>query len=127
MKEPINIFWFKRDLRLLDNEPLNNAVSQKEKLILIYCFEPSLKKNKHYSTKHWNFIKESINDLNTDYKIFTTQFDEITKAGFVLDVDSNILEHPEDTRDYSFVRDQQTNRDQTDRMVLKFVKPIKVG
>ena len=64
MKEPINIFWFKRDLRLLDNEPLNNAISQKEKLLLIYCFEPSLKKNKHYSTRHWNFIKESINDLN---------------------------------------------------------------
>ena len=64
MKEPINIFWFKRDLRLLDNEPLNNAISQKEKLLLIYCFEPSLKKNKHYSTRHWNFVKESINDLN---------------------------------------------------------------
>ena len=72
MKEPINIFWFKRDLRLLDNEPLNNAVSQKEKLLLIYCFEPSLKKNKHYSTKHWNFIKESINDLNIYLKNIDT-------------------------------------------------------
>jgi deoxyribodipyrimidine photo-lyase len=72
LKEPINIFWFKRDLRLLDNEPLNNAVSQKEKLLLIYCFEPSLKKNKHYSTKHWNFIKESINDLNIYLKTIDT-------------------------------------------------------
>ena len=72
MKEPINIFWFKRDLRLLDNEPLKNAVSQKEKLLLIYCFEPSLKKNKHYSTKHWNFIKESINDLNIYLKNINT-------------------------------------------------------
>ncbi len=72
MKKPINIFWFKRDLRLLDNEPLNNAVSQKEKLLLIYCFEPCLKKNKHYSTKHWNFIKESINDLNIYLKSIGT-------------------------------------------------------
>ena len=79
MKEPINIFWFKRDLRLLDNEPLNNAVSQKEKLLLIYCFEPSLKKNKHYSTKHWNFIKESINDLNIYLKTIDTHIHTYNK------------------------------------------------
>ena len=79
MKEPINIFWFKRDLRLLDNEPLNNAVSQKEKLLLIYCFEPSLKKNKHYSTKHWNFIKESINDLNIFLKNIDTHIHTYNK------------------------------------------------
>mgnify|MGYP003342028249 FL=1 len=79
MKEPINIFWFKRDLRLLDNEPLNNAVSQKEKLLLIYCFEPSLKKNKHYSTRHWNFIKESINDLNIYLKNIDTHIHTYNK------------------------------------------------
>jgi len=79
LKEPINIFWFKRDLRLLDNEPLNNAVSQKEKLLLIYCFEPSLKKNKHYSTKHWNFIKESINDLNIYLKNIDTHIHTYNK------------------------------------------------
>ena len=79
MKEPINIFWFKRDLRLLDNEPLNNAVSQKEKLLLIYCFEPSLKKDRHYSTKHWNFIKESINDLNIFLKNIDTHIHTYNK------------------------------------------------
>ena len=79
MKEPINIFWFKRDLRLLDNGPLNNAVSQKEKLLLIYCFEPSLKKNRHYSTKHWNFIKESINDLNIYLKNIDTHIHTYNK------------------------------------------------
>ena len=79
MKESINIFWFKRDLRLLDNEPLNNAVSQKEKLLLIYCFEPCLKKNKHYSTKHWNFIKESINDLNIYLKNIDTHIHTYNK------------------------------------------------
>jgi len=79
LKEPINIFWFKRDLRLLDNGPLNNAVSQKEKLLLIYCFEPSLKKNKHYSTKHWNFIKESINDLNIYLKNIDTHIHTYNK------------------------------------------------
>ena len=90
MKEPINIFWFKRDLRLLDNEPLNNAVSQKEKLLLIYCFEPSLKKNKHYSTKHWNFIKESINDLNIYLKNIDTHIHTYSKE--IIDVLKEIQE-----------------------------------
>ena len=90
MKEPINIFWFKRDLRLLDNGPLNNAVSQKEKLLLIYCFEPSLKKNKHYSTKHWNFIKESINDLNIYLKNIDTHIHTYSKE--IIDVLKEIQE-----------------------------------
>ena len=84
MKEPINIFWFKKDLRLLDNEPLNNAVRKKEKLLLIYCFEPSLKKNRHYSTRHWNFIKESINDLNSYLKKIDTHIHTYNKE--IIDV-----------------------------------------
>ena len=50
--------------------------------------------------------------------------DEITKVGFKLDLDSKLLSHPEDKRDYIFTRDVQTKRDRTDRMVLKFVKPL---
>ena len=84
MKEPINIFWFKRDLRLLDNEPLNKAISKKEKLLLIYCFEPSLKKNKHYSTRHWNFVKESINDLNIYLKNIDTHIHTYNKEIIVV-------------------------------------------
>jgi len=84
LKEPINIFWFKRDLRLIDNEPLNNALSQKEKLLLIYCFEPSLKKNKHYSNRHWNFVKESINDLNIYLKNIDTHIHSFNKE--IIDV-----------------------------------------
>ena len=44
MKEPINIFWFKRDLRLLDNEPLFNPKNE--------IFD--------YSKKEW---KELTNDV----------------------------------------------------------------
>ncbi len=53
-----------------------------------------------------------------------TVIDEITQAGFVLETDSDLLAHPEDTRDYPFTRDSQTRRDRTDRMVLKFVRPV---
>ena len=112
MKKPINIFWFKRDLRLFDNEPLNNAVSQKEKLLLIYCFEPSLKKNKHYSTKHWNFIKESINDLNiylknidTHIHIYNKEFTDVLKKIQDKFLVKKIFSHNETGLNVTFERD----------------------
>lgn len=48
---------------------------------------------------------------------------ELTAAGFKLVEDSNILSHPEDSRDYNVFRDAKTKRDQTDRFVLKFLRP----
>ena len=112
MKEPINIFWFKRDLRLLDNEPLNNAVSQKEKLLLIYCFEPSLKKNKHYTSRHWNFIKESINDLNiylknidTHIHTYNKEFTDVLKEIQDKFLVKKIFSHNETGLNITFERD----------------------
>lgn len=112
MKEPINIFWFKRDLRLLDNEPLNNAVSQKEKLLLIYCFEPSLKKNKHYTSRHWNFIKESINDLNiylknidTHIHTYNKEFTDVLKEIQDEFLVKKIFSHKETGLNITFERD----------------------
>lgn len=51
--------------------------------------------------------------------------DEVTKAGFVLEMDSDVLANKKDTRDFNVFRDARTNRDSTDRFVLKFVKPAK--
>ncbi len=63
-KEYINVVWFKRDLRLEDNEALASALSSKRKVILLYVFEHILLNDNHYSDRHFNFIKESISDLN---------------------------------------------------------------
>lgn len=48
---------------------------------------------------------------------------ELIQAGFVLDGETQILRHPEDGHDYNVFRDFQTNRDHTDRFVLRFRKP----
>lgn len=63
-KERINIVWLKRDLRLEDNEAIFNALNSKRRSLLIYSFEKMLLEDEHYSKRHWNFIKESIRDLN---------------------------------------------------------------
>lgn len=57
------IVWFKRDLRLLDHEPLVKAIASREKILLLYTFEPLWVNDKHYSKKHLNFIKQSLADL----------------------------------------------------------------
>ena len=44
-KKEINVFWFKRDLRLLDNEGLQDAINSGLPLLLLYVMEPSLEKN----------------------------------------------------------------------------------
>ena len=73
MKPNINIFWFKRDLRLVDNIALSDAIESKHPLLLIYLFEPIIVNDRHTSKKHINFIKESIADLNNSLKKFDTR------------------------------------------------------
>ncbi len=41
-KQQINIVWFKRDLRLIDNEALFFAQQSELPLLLMYVFEPSV-------------------------------------------------------------------------------------
>lgn len=72
-REPINIVWLKRDLRLLDNEAIVNALNSKKRVLLLYCFEPILLNDPHYSERHWNFIKESIVDLNRELEAYNSK------------------------------------------------------
>lgn len=67
-----------------------------------------------------------IADVSINHRIDKQAvIDDLTSVGFELKIDSNLLANLKDTRDYPFTRDAKTNRDQTDRMVLKFVKPAK--
>lgn len=63
-QETINIVWLKRDLRLMDNESIFNAIQESERFLLVYAFEPLLLNDPHYSERHFNFIKQSLVDLN---------------------------------------------------------------
>jgi len=58
LKEPINIFWFKRDLRLLDNEPLNNA----SKLWRIKSDPKVKEESSRILQKHTNANRKAFDD-----------------------------------------------------------------
>ena len=62
MKSELQIVWFKRDLRLEDHAPLAAAANHKPTLFL-YCFEPSLMRDVHYSERHWRFVADSLLEM----------------------------------------------------------------
>jgi deoxyribodipyrimidine photo-lyase len=65
---PINVVWFKRDLRLRDNSVLQAALSDDVPVLLLYVFEPFVMADPHYSNRHWQFVWQSLEDINTQLK-----------------------------------------------------------
>ncbi len=60
---PLQIVWFKRDLRIVDHFPLYNALKS-GRAIGVYFFEPSITKAADYALQHANFTKECLEELN---------------------------------------------------------------
>jgi deoxyribodipyrimidine photo-lyase len=63
IKTAINIVWFKRDLRLQDNEALKAVQDENSPILLLYCFEPSIMEYDDSDVRHWRFVFESIQDI----------------------------------------------------------------
>ncbi|NHM29470.1 FAD-binding domain-containing protein [Neobacillus terrae] len=58
----MNIVWYSRDLRISDHKPLYEASKQGDVLPL-YVVEPSRWKQEDFSARHFQFILESLGDL----------------------------------------------------------------
>ena len=69
----INILWFKRDLRLEDHAPLHAAIASGKPLLMLAFLEPLLIEDAHYDERHWRFVLESIDDMNTRLASFDTR------------------------------------------------------
>ena len=69
----MNVIWFKRDLRLFDSESVYRALQSDNKILLLYIFEPSLIKDYHYSQRHFDFIKQSLENINQTLKLQNAQ------------------------------------------------------
>ena len=88
-KEHITIVWLKRDLRLEDNEAIVNALKSKRRTLLVYTFETMLLEDEHYSQRHWNFIKESLTDLNSRLKPYNSKL--LTVEADIINVINQLL------------------------------------
>ncbi len=72
-KPQIQLVWLKRDLRLEDNESIMNALNSQNKVLLLYLFEDLLLNDPHYSQRHWDFVKQSLIDLNTQLEQYNSK------------------------------------------------------
>ena len=59
----VNVVWFKRDLRLSDHAALERAISLNADTLLLYILEPELVQDTHYRGRHWQFIGQSLTDM----------------------------------------------------------------
>jgi deoxyribodipyrimidine photo-lyase len=111
-KQEIVIVWFKRDLRFTDHEPLYYAQRQKLPILLLYCFEPSVMNFDDSAVRHWRFIYQSLQemqsklaDLNTQIAIFHDEalsvYEEISKRYVI----KTIFSHQEIGNKVTYDRD----------------------
>jgi len=73
MKQAINILWLKKDLRLRDHLPLKEAISANKPLLLLYVFEPSLQNYPDWNIRHWQFIYQSLLEMNQKLATYQTK------------------------------------------------------
>jgi len=64
-KKAINIVWFKRDLRFTDHEPLFMAQQENIPTLFLYFFEPNVMNYEDSDVRHWRFIYESLQEMQT--------------------------------------------------------------
>jgi len=72
-RPPLVVVWLKRDLRLEDHEALTAALNECKSVLLLYVLEDRLLAEEHFSSRHLDFIKESIADLNRRLVPFNTE------------------------------------------------------
>jgi deoxyribodipyrimidine photo-lyase len=90
MLQPINIVWFKRDLRLQDHACITAAARAGIPTVLLYVYEPSVWAAPQYSARHWWFVWQCLQDLNRQLATYHTKIHII--HGEVTDVLNQLQE-----------------------------------
>ena len=66
--EEVNIFWFRRDLRLYDNSGLSAATHSKNKVIPIFIFDTSITDKLPNNDRRINFIFDNLIKIDLELK-----------------------------------------------------------
>ncbi len=60
-------------MRLTDHEPLFAAQQNNLPILLLYCFEPSIMEYDDSDVRHWRFVYESLQELQSQLQAFSIQ------------------------------------------------------
>ena len=111
IKPPLNIVWFKRDLRVHDNAPLFEA-AKRGHVLPLYVIEPEYWQEPDTSKRQWEFIAECLSELDEDLQSLGAQL--VIKVGNVVEILQNlsqdhdintIFSHEETGNGWTFKRD----------------------
>ena len=73
----LDIVWFKKDLRTLDNKSLEFASNSGNPTLFIYIIEPSVIDSPDCDKRHSRFIYESLIDVEKRFRKFSLDFNYI--------------------------------------------------
>ena len=111
--EEVNIFWFRRDLRLYDNSGLSAATHSKIKVIPIFIFDTSITDKLPNNDRRINFIFDNLvgidlelkNKFNSSINVFKGKPKEIFKE-LIRDYKINTVFTNNDYEPYAISRDK---------------------
>ena len=83
----MNVIWFKRDLRVWDNEAFTKAC-ESGPVIPLYIFEPELWSQNDLSYRHYQFLIECLDDLKYDIEKLGQEL--VIRSGNVLEIFQDI-------------------------------------
>ena len=109
----LDIVWFKKDLRTLDNKSLEFASNSGNPTLFIYIIEPSVTDSPDYDKRHSRFIYESLIDVENRFRKFSLNlnyincealefFEEISKKYNI----NNVLSYQEIGNNLTYSRDK---------------------
>ena len=109
----IDIVWFKRDLRTLDNKSLEIVAQSSNPVLFIYLFEPSVMDYPDYDKRHLQFIHGSLIDIQRKFRSYSLKlyllkceanefFEEISKKYKI----NRVLSYQEIGNKLTFERDK---------------------
>jgi len=67
-QQSVNIFWFRRDLRLVDNVGFSNALKGKLQVVPIFIFDSNIIKELPKDDARLTFIYDSLSDMHEEIK-----------------------------------------------------------
>jgi len=116
---PLQVVWFKRDLRTVDHAPLFEA-SQRGLVVPLYIFEPDLWRQPDTSNRQWRFARECLQELDRALgRLAGRPSGLIVRVGDAVSVLEQIHQthgiatlwaHQEVGNDYTFQRDRAVRR-----------------
>lgn len=111
------VVWFKRDLRIQDNEALHLASQSQNAIIPIYIIEPQLWIQPDLSKRQYEFLLECLSDLDAELKKIGQNL--IIKVGDVCEIlaeinqkfpINNLYSHQETWNNWTFERDKKVKK-----------------